>query len=54
MTKGLKFVNLQKWKHNNPNLAVVKVNVCEKINQIPSIHSQDIEQKKNSDDNQGF
>ena len=38
---------------NNPNLYVVKVNAYAKFDQVPSIHSQDIEWKQNSDDNQG-
>ena len=38
---------------NNPNLDLVNVNVYTKFGQILSIHSQDIEQKLNSDINPG-
>ena len=38
---------------NNPNLNLVNMNAYAKLGQIPSIHSQDIEQKQNSDINQG-
>ena len=54
ITKGHNFVlNLQKLMHNNPNLDVVKVNVNAEFDWIPSICSQDIEQKWNSDANRG-
>ena len=45
--------NVQKLMGNNPNLDLVKVNAYAKFDQIPSIRSQDIEQKRNFDDNQG-
>ena len=38
---------------NNPKLDVVNVDVNTKFGQILSIRSQDIEQKQNSDVNQG-
>ena len=44
-------VNLQKLTYNNPNLDLVKVNAYAKFDQIPSICSQDIERKQNSDVN---
>ena len=37
----------------NPNLDVVNINAYAKIGQIPSICSKDIEQKWNSDIDQG-
>ena len=37
----------------NPNVDLVNDNVYTKFGQIMSIHSQDIEQKLNSDVNQG-
>ena len=46
ITKGHNsVVNMRKGTCNNPNLDVVKVNAYAKFDQIPSIHSQDIEQK---------
>ena len=39
--------------HYNPNLDVFNVSAYAKFCQIPSICSQDIEQKRNSDINQG-
>ena len=54
ITKGRNcVVNLQKWTRKNPNLALVKVNAYTKFDQSPSIGSQDIERKQNSDVNQG-
>ena len=54
ITKGHNcFVNLQKLMPNNPTLVLVMVKLYAKFDQIPLIHSQDIEQKQNSDDNQG-
>ena len=38
---------------NNPNLDLVMVNAYDYFNQIPSICSQDIEQKRNFDNYQG-
>ena len=38
---------------NNPNLDLVNVNPYAKFGLISSIHSQDTEQKQNSDNNQG-
>ena len=38
-------VDKQILTHNNPNLDLVKVNAYAKFDQIPLIHSQDIEQK---------
>ena len=35
--------------NNNPNLDLVNTNAYAKFCQIPSIHSQDIEWKRNSD-----
>ena len=46
-------VNLQKWTRNNPNLEHVNVNSYAKFDRIVLIGSQDIEQKQNSDNNQG-
>ena len=43
----------KKMTCNNPNRDVVKVNTYAKFDQIPLIHSQDIEQKQNPHDNQG-
>ena len=52
-TEGHNFVvNLQKWMPNILNLDLVKVNAYAKFDQIPSIDSQDIEWKQNSDINQ--
>ena len=45
--------NLQKTKIYNTNIDLVNDNVFTKFNLILSIHSQDIEQKQNSDVNQG-
>ena len=39
--------------HNNPDLDLVIDNAYAKFGLIPSIHSQDIEPKRNSDDTQG-
>ena len=36
----------------NPNIDIVNDNVCTKFGLIPSIHSQNIEKKTNSDVNQ--
>ena len=44
---------LQKVTGNNPKLDLVDVDVHINFGQILSIHSQDIEQKQNSDVNQG-
>ena len=38
---------------NNPNLDLVKINAYTKFDEIMSICSKDIEQKRNSDINQG-
>ena len=38
---------------NNPNLDLVNINAYAEFGQIPSIRSQDIEQKRNSDKNHG-
>ena len=38
---------------NNPKLDIVNVDACKKIGKILSIHSQDTEQKQNTDVNQG-
>ena len=46
-------INLQKLVLNNPNLDVVSINAYAKFGQIPSICSQDIKWKRNSDINQG-
>ena len=35
--------------HNNPNLDLVSINAYAKFGQIPSICSQNIERKQNSD-----
>ena len=45
--------NLQKTKIYNTNIDLVNDNVCIKFGLILSIRSQDIEQKPNSDVNQG-
>ena len=42
---------LQKRTGNNPKLALVNVDVHTKFDQILSIHSQDIERKRNSEVN---
>ena len=44
---------LRKMTGNNPKLDLVNVDVHTKFGQILSIRSQDIEQKRNSDVNQG-
>ena len=44
---------LRKMKGNNPKLDLVKDDVHTKFGRILSIHSQDIEWKRNSDVNQG-
>ena len=52
--KGCNSVNiLQKMTGNNPKPHLVNVDVHTKFGQILSIRSQDIEQKLNSDVNQG-
>ena len=52
--KGNKSViNLCNLTTNNPNLDVVNINAHAKLGQMPSICSQDIERKRNSDINQG-
>ena len=54
ITKGHNsVVNLWKLTCNNPTLDLVKVNAYAKVYQMPSIRSQEIEQKQNFDDNQG-
>ena len=45
--------NLQKTKIYNTNIDLVNDNVLTKFGLILSIHSQDVEQKPNSDFNQG-
>ena len=47
------FKILRKITSNNPKLDLVNVDVHTKFGQILSIRSQDIEQKRNSDVNQG-
>ena len=49
--KGRKFG--KKMTGNNPKLGLVKVDVHTKFSQILSIHSQDVERKRNSNVNQG-
>ena len=44
---------LRKMRGNNPEVDVVNVDVHTKFGQILSISSRDIEQKRNSDVNQG-
>ena len=44
---------LRKMTGNNPKLDLVNVDVHTKFGLIRSIHSQDIERKRNSDVNQG-
>ena len=44
---------LRKMTGNNPRLDLVNVDVRTKFGRILSIRSQDIEQKRNSDVNQG-
>ena len=46
--------NFGKLMRNNHNLDLVNINAYAKISQIPSIHSQVIERKRNSDINQGL
>ena len=54
VTKGHNcVVNLQKLTRSNPNLDLVNINAYAKYDQIPSIRSQDIERKQNSNVNQG-
>ena len=45
--------NKQNIMSNHPNLHLVTINAYPKFNQVLSIHSQDIEQKQNSDINEG-
>ena len=45
---------LRKMTGNSPKLDLVNVDVHTKFGQILSIRSQDIEQKRNSDVNQGL
>ena len=45
-------MNWQKLLHNNPSLDYVNINAYAKFGQNPSIRSQDIERKQNSDINQ--
>ena len=46
ITKGHDCIgNLWNLTRNIPNLDLVKVNACEKCDQIPTISSQDIERK---------
>ena len=44
---------LRKWKRNNSNVDLIKVNAYAQFDQVPSVRLQDIERKRNSDDNQG-
>ena len=46
--------NLRKLTRNNPNLDIVNIKAYIKFCQIPSIHSQVIERKRNSDINEGI
>ena len=46
-------VSLQKLTRNNSNLDLVKVYAYAKFDPILLIYSQDIEQKRNVDNNQG-
>ena len=50
---SISVANLQKIKIYNTNIDFVNDNVLTKLGLISSIHSQDIEQKPNSDVNQG-
>ena len=50
---SISVANLQKTKIYNTNIDLVNDNVFTKFGLILSIHSQDIEQKPNSDINQG-
>ena len=45
--------NEQKILFNHPNLHLVNINAYTKFDRNPQINSQDIEQKQNSDINQG-
>ena len=45
ITKAITLANFKKLRCNNPNLDLVLVNAYAKFDQIPPIHSQDIEQK---------
>ena len=54
ITKGYNWFDyLRKLTRNNPNLDLVSVNAYAKLGLIPFIGSQNIEQKWNSEDNQG-
>ena len=46
-------INLRKLVYNNPNPDLVNINAYAKFGHIPSIHSQDIERKRNYDKNHG-
>ena len=46
-------VNLRPLARNNPNLDLVKVKSYVRFDQMPSIPSQDIELKRNSEEIQG-
>ena len=46
-------MKLQKLMCNNPNIALVIINLYTKFGENPSIHTQDIERKWNSDNSQG-
>ena len=46
-------INIRKLTRNNPNLDLVNINAYAKFGPIPSIRSQDMEQKRNSDISQG-
>ena len=51
-TKGHNSViNLRNLTRNNTNLDLVNINAYAKFGQIPSMYSQDIERKRNSDIN---
>ena len=51
--KGRNSVKILRKMTGNPKLGLVDVDVHTKFGQILSIHSQDIERKRNSDVNQG-
>ena len=54
LTKGHNSVIiLRKLTLNNRNLDLANINAYAKYRQIPSIHAQDIERKRNSDINEG-
>ena len=54
-TKGSNSVKiLGKMMGNNPKLELVNVDVHTKFGQTLSIHSQDIQRKRNSDVNEGL